>query len=318
MKAASLQVLAYLALLAGGGCLVVPPPGEPSGAGASEAATGTTGAGSSAGQSETGIVAPATSTSTAGEITTSAASGATSEAATTFDTFSFIIEPDGGGEPLECDIFAQDCPRGQKCMPYAQGGGGSWNATKCVDVVDDPKQVGEACTAFGGGTSGEDDCDLGAMCWDVDEEEHGVCIATCGGTVEAPICPPSTYCTGSRSALSVCIPICDPLVQDCPGDEVCIPNGDLFVCVFDGSGEQGQAHDVCEFANACDEGLLCLDSPGASSQCDQQAAGCCEPFCMFPDGPCPAADQKCVQWFDPQMLPPDDPYLAIGVCAIPP
>ena len=44
-------------------------------------------------------------------------------------TEAFIIEfdvPDSG----ECDAFAQECPEGQKCAPYADDGGSSWNNTK--------------------------------------------------------------------------------------------------------------------------------------------------------------------------------------------
>ena len=33
--------------------------------------------------------------------------------------------------------------------------------------------------------------------------------------------------------------------------------------------------------------------------------------------PCPAADQQCLQWYDPQVLPPGDPKLAYGVCGVP-
>lgn len=32
---------------------------------------------------------------------------------------------------------------------------------------------------------------------------------------------------------------------------------------------------------------------------------------------CEGADQQCVQFFDPAMLPADDPLLVIGVCGLP-
>ena len=35
----------------------------------------------------------------------------------------FIMEPDGGGAMLECDPYAQDCPAGEQCMPWAHDGG---------------------------------------------------------------------------------------------------------------------------------------------------------------------------------------------------
>ena len=230
---------------------------------------------------------------------------------------SFICETTGSMGGQECDNFAQDCADGEKCVAWAEGGGGSWNATKCVKVTGSG-QHGDVCMTEGGGTSGIDDCDKGVMCWNVDENNAGTCVALCTGSAEAPKCIDNLPCTiANEGVLNLCLPSCDPLLQDCPGDDLCIPNGDNFVCVLDASGEEGQAHDVCEFANACDKGLVCLDTMGASSECDPAAAGCCEPFCEFPDGACPAADQQCVQWFDPATLPMDDPKLEIGVCRIP-
>jgi hypothetical protein len=72
----------------------------------------------------------------------------------TTDAVPFIMKPDGG--PIECDVFAQDCDPGQKCTAWAEGGGGAWNATKCVDVTGDGAP-GEPCAAIGGGVSGMDD-----------------------------------------------------------------------------------------------------------------------------------------------------------------
>src|SRR5690606_7229360 len=49
----------------------------------------------------------------------------------------FLNRPDTGST-AECDVFAQDCPPGEKCTFWADDGGSSWNALKCVPVVDDP------------------------------------------------------------------------------------------------------------------------------------------------------------------------------------
>ena len=216
----------------------------------------------------------------------------------------------------ECDVFAQDCPEGEKCAAYADDGGSSWNNTKCVAVTGDG-QHGDPCTTEGGGTTGVDDCALGFMCWDV-VDDKGTCVALCTGSADAPKCIDDLVCViANDGVLNLCLTPCDPLLQDCPGDDLCIPNGEEFVCVLDASGEEGQVHDVCEFVNACAKGLTCQDAATASSECDPAAAGCCEPFCEFPDGACPAADQVCFQWFDPVSLPKDDPKLAIGVCVIP-
>ena len=228
----------------------------------------------------------------------------------------FIVTPDGGTGTLHCDIWTQNCPPGQKCVPYNEGGGGSWNSLKCVDITGDGAP-GDPCTAQGGGISGIDDCDLGIMCWNVDERGHGTCVEQCSGGPESPMCPAFTSCSiTGEGIINLCLPGCNPLLQDCPGDDLCIPNGDTFLCVLDASGEDGQVNDPCEFANSCDKGLLCLDPVTASAACEQGSQGCCQPFCELPDTPCPNPDQQCTPWFDPMMpIPPGLENL--GICSIP-
>ena len=133
------------------------------------------------------------------------------------------------------------------------------------------------------------------------------------------MCPKNAPCTiPSQGTLNLCLSVCDPLLQDCDDPTaLCIPNGDNFVCVLDAGGEEGQANDPCEYANVCDPGLVCLDPAFAGVGCDAAAGGCCTPFCEFPDGACPNPDQQCTQWFDPAMLPENDPQLGIGICAVP-
>ena len=81
----------------------------------------------------------------------------------------------------------------------------------------------------------------------------------------------------------------------------------------------GKQNDPCEFADACDKGLVCLNTASASSACMQGSQGCCQPFCEFiegQEGTCPNPDQQSLQWFDPMMeIPPgfDD----VGICSIP-
>ncbi len=258
-----------------------------------------------------GDSAPTMATATTTASTTTPASSSTGEAC------SFLGCEDMSGTPW-CDNFAQDCPDGQKCAAWADDGGFSWNALKCVDVTGTDKP-GEPCTSESStrGLNGIDSCVEGAMCWDLNEEGVGSCVALCAGSLEAPVCPDG-FCTLGGEVLNLCLGTCDPLLQDCddPAD-LCIPNGDNFSCVLDNSGEEGQAGDPCEFANACDKGLICLDPATGGAGCDAAAGGCCTPFCEFPDGACPNPDQSCVQWFDPEQLPENDPQLDIGVCAVP-
>ncbi len=194
----------------------------------------------------------------------------------------FIEDPDGGAGTVECDIWAQDCPAGQKCMPWANDGGNSWNATKCSAVDPNPDQVGDPCTVEGSGVSGIDSCDESMMCWDVDGDTGlGVCIAFCSGSETAPECSnPATNCLISNDGvLILCLPGCDPLLQDCAGDNLCVPNtGEGFICTLDASGDAGGQGDPCDCANCCDAGLYCTFGPQWVAGCIG-TDGCCTPFC---------------------------------------
>ncbi len=236
-------------------------------------------------------------------------------------TFGFIENPDGGGVSFECDIFAQDCPPGEKCMPWANDGGTSWNATRCSPVMENPGQPGDECTVEGGGTSGVDSCDIGSMCWDVDGETNvGTCTAMCTGAEDAPICEdPDTNCSiANDGAIVLCLPACDPLLQDCDEGQACYPITGTFVCAPDASGEMGIPGDPCEFINVCDTGLFCAAAaavPGCT-----MSSGCCSEFCDLSD-PTGAAQcslgggQDCVPAFEEGMTPPG--YEDVGLCAIP-
>ncbi len=216
----------------------------------------------------------------------------------------------------DCDPFMQNCPEGQKCVPYSVEGGASYDAVRCVEVTGE-RRPGEPCTASGTGLTGFDDCIKGAICFDLDQDNHGYCISQCTGSYEVPVCPDNVKCvSAAEQALNLCFPPCDPLQQDCPRDELCVPIATRFICALDGSAEDGQVNDPCGSPNACDKGLFCHDSVSASAACDPVSSGCCQPFCKFPDATCPNPDQKCMQWFNPALFPPNDPQLEIGVCAI--
>jgi hypothetical protein len=237
-------------------------------------------------------------------------------------TAGFIQDPDGGGANIECDIWGQDCMDGEKCMPWANDGGGSWNATRCSPLDPNPAQPGDACTVEGSGVSGIDNCDLGSMCWDVDPETNmGTCVAFCMGTEAAPVCEdPNTTCTiANEGVLILCLPNCDPLLQDCDEGQACYPVDDSFVCGPDVSGEMGGFGDACEFINVCDPGLYCANAATVPN-CDG-SSGCCSAFCDMSDPDasmnCPgAADgQECVAWFADGQAPPG--FENVGACAIP-
>ncbi|MCX4242327.1 ribulose phosphate epimerase [Paraliomyxa miuraensis] len=237
----------------------------------------------------------------------------------------FLVEPDGGGVSFECDIFAQDCPPGEKCMPWANDGGSAWNATRCSPIAMNPGQPGDECTVEGSGTSGIDDCDLGSMCWDVDPETNvGTCVAMCTGDESNPICEdPDTSCAiANDGAIVLCLPNCDPILQDCAEGQACYPIQDAWSCAPDASGESGVYGDPCEFINVCDPGLICLGAgavpPGEACE---GAAGCCTEVCDLTDptgdAQCSgqAGGQTCQPWYEEGSAPPG--YEDVGACALP-
>ena len=223
------------------------------------------------------------------------------------------------GDPA-CDLWAQDCAGGEKCNPWANDGGSSWNDARCVPLDSNPGQSGDACTVQGSGVSGLDSCDVGSMCWNVDEENNGTCVSLCQGSQNTPTCDnPADECIiANDGALPLCLPQCDPLLG-CPDGEGCYPADAGFVCVPDASGpDLGAYGDACEYTNACDPGLFCATAASVPG-CD--GANCCTNYCDLSDAE-PSADcggvgggQECVSAFEEgQALPGLED---VGVCAIP-
>jgi hypothetical protein len=256
---------------------------------------------------------------------TGATGGPTSTAA--FDSSSTAGEESTGttalgsttepAPPQECSPWLEDCPDGQKCAAYGAEGDVSWSAYKCVPIAPRPAQLDEPCTVADHALSGEDSCDEHLMCWKTDAELNGVCVPMCTGSADEPSCADEDdFCAISDDGvLLLCLPTCDPFQQDCAAGEACIPHPgrDVFACVPDLGGDEGQLFDPCEFANWCDPGLACIPSELAS-ECDPGAAGCCLPFCdtSQPDN-CPGVGQVCKQAFED----PPPKYEHAGICALP-
>lgn len=265
---------------------------------------------------------PTTGTSSTSSTSSTGDTSAGAASSSTDGPCDYICPLDAAPVPGCDDGWDVPCPEGQKCTAY--GAGDTWDAMKCVPVMDDPAQPGEGCFVVDGLFSGVDNCDLGSMCWNLDAEGNGVCIEHCHDAGDLPTCTdPATLCyRANDGVLSLCLTRCDPLLQDCARDEdECIahPNGDGFICVFDASGDGGAIFSPCEQLNACDEGLACVTTSPAA-ECDPNAPGCCLPFCDLaapdPNAPCTGEGQQCVPFFDPDVAPlgVED----VGVCAIPP
>ena len=90
----------------------------------------------------------------------------------------------------ECDHFSQDCPDGDKCVPYAKGGT-EFDDVKCVPITGEG-EPGDPCT-YGGIVESTDDCGATSFCW-TDGADTGTCTLFCGGWEQEPVCPMGLEC----------------------------------------------------------------------------------------------------------------------------
>lgn len=226
----------------------------------------------------------------------------------------------GGPVGGECDPLAQDCPEGAKCTAYGLKEGDEWNANKCVQVGGEGV-AGDDCQVDAGESifSGLDNCAAGYICLNTDMNgQNGFCVEFCNQDMACPntsggegLCIPA-----NEGKLPICLATCDPLQQDCPGNQGCY--GDLegppFICFSPDTGDNtGMDGSTCEFTNSCLPGFFC-GAAGTVDGCDPQSTGCCTPFCAIDegDGPCAEAE-SCVPFFaDP---PPGTEN--VGVCVLP-
>lgn len=291
-----------LALALALGCLLPASESAPGGASATQLVTSTEGSSTAASSSTTSI----TGASLTPELTSAAHTS--------------LPGPDAPSAPdleaPECEVYAQDCPQGQKCVwtgPTDEPWFPSW--TTCVPVAPDPLEPGEACAYdLDHPFSGLDDCARGSQCLEgkfgPEYDGVGTCSALCLGSIEHPYCEAGFVCVGGR-VLWVCEPICDPLVQDCELGWRCDIYGAATLCLSDWvDGPQRPAGEPCQADEECHVGLTCL--PGAVPGCADEA--CCTPFCdrLDPQATCPFPDQKCLAPWDPEAEPAGVEH--VGVC----
>ena len=227
---------------------------------------------------------------------------------------SFVPAPDfGGGTVVGCDTFLQDCPAGEKCLPWANDGGSSWNASRCSPVVPDAGAPGEPCSVDGSAVSGLDDCQRGAMCWEVNPETNeGTCVAMLVGSGGHPICanPLDVPYLSAGHALTICLPGCHPLKDACGAAEGCYPSDNGFACMLERAPNKGLAGDRCRWPNDCHDGLTCVNNTLVP---DCTGAGCCMPYCDLEAPDCPEST-TCQPWSDE---PPPTPYQElVGICRV--
>jgi hypothetical protein len=250
------------------------------------------------------------------DATGSSTDGGTESTSTTETSDDSGLVPTKQDMPIvHCDPFMQDCPEGEKCVPYA-GWGGSFDSSKCVPILGD-QGTGEPCS-YAGYQASTDDCDANNFCWDVmeiDGELIGFCSPFCLGSADVPECPPGSSCSISgNSTLSLCISQCDPLVQDCNDGYACYWANGNFSCVF--TTEDIPVGEPCGFINDCEEGFACLI---AEVLPDCNGSACCSGFCnlQLGDAPCEALlpGTVCSSFFEEGMAPPG--FGDVGVCILP-
>ena len=208
-----------------------------------------------------------------------------------------------------CDPWVQDCPEGEKCAAVNQGGD-TWNSNKCVELKG-MGQTGDECV-YDGATLGTDDCDVGYICYYLDDENAGSCIPLCTGTPDDPICEGDANCSITNDgSLIKCLLDCDPLLQDCePASTGCYWGGGYFSC-YTTSGDIPLG-EGCGYINDCNPGLICLD---ATVLADCQASACCASICDMSDPVCPTMGTECTAFYDEGTTPPGEED--VGICVVP-
>lgn len=233
----------------------------------------------------------------------------------------FLLRPDATHPSIGCDLEAQDCPRGFKCMPYSTQEGQWWDSTACFPIDPDPVGLGEPCQWEGSPWSGHDDCGAWQVCWSFEPDDGGVCKGLCmfdrpGDFMPSCEDPTAIPSYGCQECFCLCETPCDPLGQDCGDGQECVPSSDFFMCAPDASGDMGAYGDPCEYINVCDPGLACLD-PAYTPGCEG-GTGCCTPFCdVTQPNTCPGAaeGQECLPWYEPGYAPRGSEN--VGVCGLP-
>ena len=220
-----------------------------------------------------------------------------------------------GPDPVTCSTYVQDCPAGdEKCMPWANDGGTTWNALGCFPIDPSPGVPGDVCMVEGSAFSGVDDCDESSMCWNVDDETgEGTCVPFCQGSEDSPICEDvARQCIqSSDGVVAVCLNVCNPLLQDCNNGLACVPATEGFVCV-PSINDEPQPGAPCEVVNACGAGGLCVVSD-ALVGCE--ATSCCTQFCDLSEAdPCPGL-AVCLPYYEMGAAPAG--YENVGICGAP-
>jgi hypothetical protein len=233
------------------------------------------------------------------------------------DSMSILDTFGDSGYDLECDVWANDCMDGEKCMPWANDGGMEWNAARCSPLDPSPQNPGDPCIVEGNGYSGIDTCEAFAMCWGVDPLTNtGTCYGFCGNSEANPECPNGGTCfQGYDGLMILCVAPCDPLMPLCATHESCVfdATDDIARCIPTVHVAGLAYADPCDDeVFQCGTGLLCVNEAHVPSCTDS----CCTTSCDLAGAePCPdaASGQTCIPLYDD----PPPGFANLGYCGTP-
>jgi hypothetical protein len=229
----------------------------------------------------------------------------------------FIGAPDEGAVG-DCDPGLQDCPDpNEKCTAYVtEPGYCCVDANKCVPIIGN-KTFGDICER----TADNDDCDKGFFCMTSTSGStgQGFCLEFCVPGDDTTCEHGGTCQSFNDGVLPICEEECDPVLQNCPNDMVCVWAFDIFICAYSGEPGTGDYGDDCYTVQSCLPGLVCVSADAYGPDCTGGDA-CCTAFCDINDGGagnprCINPAHECVPWFEAGQAPQG--YEHVGACMIP-
>jgi hypothetical protein len=239
-------------------------------------------------------------------------------------------------QPVECDPHAdKPCPDGQKCSAAAPEWELYWpysGTLSCFPILGN-QQKGEACDRGENIVDGLDDCASGLICADIHWawKKSGVCVDFCDpafkdGVTNQACSDPRDFCSApvcQDCLLSVCVPACDPLVQDCPEGTACVlayVNSDLAFACESVEIDLPKAGESC-FGKECGPGAQCVPNDKVGNPSCEGLDFCCTPLCDLNEpNTCPgmAMGEVCKPFFSEALDPVLDPwsvqYNKLGIC----
>ena len=213
------------------------------------------------------------------------------------------------GASIQCSVATEDCAEGEKCMPVIE----QFDQLACRPVDAQPRAVGASCSFGQSPSDGFDDCERHALCRGFPEAR---CVSMAFGQGFGFSCPsPDERVWVDASGMWIlCLPVCNPLNDECPEGLGCFSDNEAFDCAPLGE-PVGAKFETCDSPTACAPGLACV-SPGKSSACAQDQPGCCLPFCDVAAPRCPDR-LECIPWWSPSRVDTLPIIEHVGVCVEP-